>query len=190
MHFSQLTDIHTHHRNRSSALLSVEAHEVLSADGISWPQTPFSLSLHPWHLTPESVSQFQSLLLEAKDNPLLLGIGECGLDGKCETPLPLQIEAFLASLSAAKELRLPVIIHCVGLWAEMQQCVRQVWGNGGALEALSSGCPLIVHGFRKGPELCRQLVDAGFCISLGKYYNEACLGVIPADRLFHETDNN
>lgn len=190
MDIRQLTDIHTHHRNRPDALLSLEPHELPFSHDRMLPDTPFSISLHPWHLTGDTVARFHDIIGMCKDNQMLMGIGECGLDNKCGTPLSLQTEAFLVSLHTARQLRLPMIIHCVGYWAEMQKCVRQEWGAEGANTALREGTPLIVHGFRKGPDLCRQLLAAGFCISLGAKYNKDCLGIIPADRLFRETDND
>jgi Tat protein secretion system quality control protein TatD with DNase activity len=48
--------------------------------------------------------------------------------------------------------------------------------------------PLIIHGFRKGPQLARQLLDAGFSISIGTHHHPDILSIIPPHRLYHETD--
>ena len=183
MNFRQLNDIHTHQEGRSDALLSL----MPGRDPIP-AATPFSLSLHPWFLDEGSIGLFREALCRFQDHPLLMGIGESGLDNRCQTPLPLQHEAFLLSLQAARDLRLPLIIHCVGLWGEMQQDVRQVWGARGAQAAYDADSPLIIHGFRKGPQLARQLLDAGFCLSLGQHFHPEIADLIPAERLFHETD--
>lgn len=37
----------------------------------------------------------------------------------------------------------------------------------------------IIHGFRRKPELARQLVDAGFDISIGTKYNPGVPAVVP-----------
>lgn len=183
MDFRQLNDIHTHQEGRSDALLSL----MPGRDPIP-AATPFSLSLHPWFLDEGSIGLFREALCRFQDHPLLMGIGESGLDNRCQTPLPLQHEAFLLSLQAARDLRLPLIIHCVGLWGEMQQDVRQVWGAQGAQVAYDADSPLIIHGFRKGPQLARQLLDAGFCLSLGQHFHPEIADLIPPERLFHETD--
>ncbi|MBQ0056993.1 MAG: TatD family hydrolase [Bacteroidales bacterium] len=182
-----LTDIHTHTPGRSDAMLSVEPPAVLSRDPMVG-DTPFSLSLHPWHITESSISEFDEALALCSGSPMLMGIGECGLDSHCTTPLRLQVEAFVYSLAVAQRLKLMTIIHCVGHWAELQQCVRQVWKNGGACEAYVQGCPLVIHGFRKGPVLARQLVAQGFCLSLGEHFNPEVPGIVPPDRLFRESD--
>ena len=193
MNIRQLSDIHTHTPGRSNALLSVEPSQILpdiSHSPFPILHSPFSLSLHPWHLTPSSAGDFNRCIEHCKDNPMLMGIGECGLDNHCDTQLALQKEAFLLSLRTARQMHLPVIVHCVGYWAEMMECVREVWGASGANAALSDGVPIIIHGFRKGPDLTRQLLAAGFCISLGNRYNTASAELIPADRLFRETDED
>lgn len=183
MDFRQLNDIHTHHEGRSDALLSL----MPGRDVIPAP-TPFSLSLHPWFLDGSSLESFRQALSSCLGNPLLLGIGESGLDNRCQTPLPLQHEAFRLSLETARDLRLPLIIHCVGLWGEMQQDVRQIWGPRGAQAAYDAGSPLIIHGFRKGAVLARQLIDGGFCLSLGRHFHPEIVGLVPSARLFRETD--
>ena len=147
---------------------------------------PYSLQLHPWHLS--SVADIASFEAKAKclaDDPLFVAVGECGLDALCDTPLPLQHEAFLSALRVAKALHRPVIVHCVRLWDAMMRDVKQIFTHEECLQL-----PVIVHGFRKGPQLAQQLLNAGFSISLGLHYNEATRAIIPAERLFFETDNN
>ena len=184
-HYRQLADIHTHTPGRPDALLS-----LLPEQFSPTVDTPFSLSLHPWYLGDDSVDAFHRTLAECHDHPWLMGIGECGLDLRCPTPIGLQQAAFLASLKAARDLHLPTIVHCVGAWGSLQSFVRQVWGNGGAHAALEADAPIIIHGFRKGPQLASQLLAEGFCLSLGRRYNEAVLPLIPPDRLFHESDED
>lgn len=143
----------------------------------------FSLQLHPWHLRSEAdIEAFIDKANTLRDDPQLVAIGECGLDGLCDTPLPLQRQAFRAALQVAHQLHLPVIIHCVKLWSELIAITKD-----SSLLPLPSS-PLILHGFRKGPQLARQLLDAGFSFSIGEHYNPAILDIIPPERLYHETD--
>ena len=176
----RFTDIHTHVPGRSGSVLSLPVCELDA--GIT---QCYSLQLHPWHLKgKEDIEAFLIWGRSHASDPLLVAIGECGLDPLCSTPMHLQHEAFLMALRLAKELHKPVIIHCVKMWNEMLADVSQVLTMNERLEL-----PLIVHGFRKGPQLARQLLDAGFSLSLGRYYNEATLQLIPAERLYFETDD-
>ena len=184
MDIHQLLDIHTHQTGRPEALLSLSPTEAMAGC-----PTPYSLSLHPWWLTSDEVAQrlmeeFRLAVSQLASDPLLLAIGECGLDNKCGIPLALQKEVFRLVLSTARSLHLPVIIHCVGHWAEMMQCCREAG-------LLTPDCPpLIVHGFRKGPQLARQLLEAGFHISLGEKFNPEVAKIVPSDRLWFETDES
>lgn len=111
-----------------------------------------------------------------RDDPQFVAIGECGLDSHSSTPPDLQLKAFRAALQVADELHKPVIIHCVKCW---NQVISEVKGHEG---------PFIIHGFRKGPVLARQLLDAGFSLSLGLHYHPEVIKIIPEDRLYRETD--
>jgi len=195
----RFSDIHTHISDQPNSILSIPPSEVegICASNASRPADQrqfYSLQLHPWHLHSEAdIEAFVSKALELRNDPQLVAIGECGLDSLCATPLPLQQQAFRAALQVAQQLGLPVIIHCVKLWAEMMATVKEFSllplstsspfkGNRGDLS------PLIIHGFRKGPQLARQLLDAGFSISIGEHYNPEVISMIPPERFYHETD--
>ncbi len=137
----------------------------------------YSLQLHPWHLTGrQDIEAYVTMARKLRDDPYFVAIGECGLDALCDTPLPLQKEAFRTALLMAEEQNKPVIIHCVKLWAELMALTR------------GHQSPLIIHGFRKGPELAKQLLDAGFSLSLGQHFHPEVKEIAPPDRLFSETD--
>lgn len=183
MTMHRFDDIHTHTEGRHEAVLSV-APELVEDLLLRDQEQCFSLELHPWHLkSEEDIRRFEQRARQLASHPQLVAIGECGLDPLCPTPLPLQHQAFVSALRIARELGLPVVIHCVKLWDEMMRDVAQVFSADERREA-----PIIIHGFRKGPQLARQLLDAGFSISLGALYNEKTREVIPADRLYRETD--
>lgn len=189
-----ITDVHTHTPGRPDAILSLPPRLALAGC-----TTPYSLQLHPWYLSdgqssaplsslvpdaPVTIAEFVSAADRLQSDPLFLAIGECGLDNRCSTPVALQLEALRVALSVAHRLHLPVIIHCVGLWSQMQQCCRQA----GVL--LDPSTPVIIHGFRKGPQLARQLLSAGFHISLGEKFNPEVAKIVPSDRLWFETDES
>lgn len=176
----RFNDIHTHTPGKPGSVLSITADEVeqiVISNNAGKTSQYYSLQLHPWHLTgDQEIEHFLDRAHQLRQDPYFVAIGECGLDSLCTTPLPLQLKAFRTALQIADQLQKPVIIHCVRLWAEMMA------------ETKGHKTQLIIHGFRKGPALARQLLDAGFSLSLGKHYNKEVLDMIPQERLFYETD--
>lgn len=183
----RFTDIHTHQQGHPDSILSIPAAEVESLRAQNRLLSPeqrqcYSLQLHPWHLTSQAdIQQFVQRALSLANDPELVAIGECGLDGICPTPLALQVQAFIAALQVAHQLELPVIIHCVRHWSLLQKLVA-------TLPFRFAPGQLIIHGFRKGPVLAQQLLDAGFSLSLGAHFHPDIPQLVPADRLYHETD--
>lgn len=176
----RFSDIHTHRPGKPSSVLSIsvtDVEQVLMSNEKLETKQYYSLQLHPWHLTGlQDIETYVSKARQLRDDPYFIAIGECGLDALCDTPLPLQTQAFKAALQVAAELHKPVIIHCVKLWSQL---LTETKGHQGLM---------IIHGFRKGPELARQLLDAGFSLSLGQHYHPEVRAMIPQDRLFFETD--
>lgn len=183
----RFADIHTHQLGHPDSILSIPVAEVESLRERNRLLSPeqrqcYSLQLHPWHLTSEAdIQQFVQRALSLANDPELVAIGECGLDGICPTPLALQEQAFTAALQVAHQLGLPVIIHCVRHWSLLLKLVR-------ASKCGFAPGQLIIHGFRKGPALAQQLLDAGFSLSLGKQFHPDVLQLVPTDRLYNETD--
>lgn len=178
----RFSDIHTHTPGKPLSILSVpvsEVDQIVLRNAIGETEQYYSLQLHPWHLkTEEDILQFTVKVRELREDPHFIAVGECGLDGLAGTPLPLQLKAFRAALQIADELQKPVIIHCVKLWSEL---IAETRGHKGLM---------IIHGFRKGPALAQQMLDAGFSLSLGTRYNEEVMKLIPAEKLYRETDEN
>ena len=183
-------DIHTHHRGRPDAVLSLSPPEALALHASAEAQ-PFSLALHPWRLAgPDDVAAFLAAAARCAGDDRLRAVGECGLDPAGPCDVAVQAEAFRTALATARDLALPTVVHCVRRWEAMLQAVRAVWGNEGARRAAAAGCPVIVHGFRKGPDLGARLVALGFGISLGEHFNPAVPALVPRGKLFAETDES
>lgn len=188
------TDIHTHLPGIPHSILSLPVsgvERVLSANAQLPPaeRQSFSLQLHPWHLTGlADIQAFQTMAQRLSSCPQLVAIGECGLDSQCPTSPDLQREAFLAALHTARQLHLPVVVHCVRLWADMMACVHSVFPELRTQPEAWQQYPVIIHGFRKGSQLARQLLDAGFSLSLGTKYNPEVAKMLPAARCYRETD--
>lgn len=190
----RFADIHTHIVGQPDSILSIPAEGlegiVLHNQGLPLAERQhYSLQLHPWHLTDVTdVDAFTSAALKHGDDPQLVAIGECGLDSLCPTPIELQHTAFLTALRVARQWQKPVVIHCVKLWAEMVSDVHKVFPELRTQADAWRRWTVIVHGFRKGPELARQLLDAGLSISIGTHYNPQIPDLVPPERLYHETD--
>jgi len=186
MNIQNLQDIHTHHRGRKEAILSLPADVAIQGC-----DTPFSLELHPWQLTKEKgegikEKSFTEAAIQLAGNPNMMAIGECGLDNQCGVPLDIQLTAFKTALHVAYELHLPVIIHCVGYWSEMMAYIKEYY----PLPLGDGWGRAIIHGYRKGPQLAEQLLHAGFSLSLGEKFNPEVARIIPQERLFFETDES
>ena len=158
---------------------------VLSAAAERPGLRPF-LGVHPWRaqrLTPETLARLDALLAA---HPRA-GIGECGLDrAKPDAPWDTQMRAFEAQLALAVRHRRPLNLHAV----------RATDALLGAFKAAGAqGRPAILHGFRGGPALARQLVAAGFTLSFPPALldpeqaalRDAFRGM-PDDRFLLETD--
>lgn len=182
----EVEDIHTHRVGDPGAVLSV-APDILPS---LTPEQLYSISLHPWQVTPAAMDAFSMAVAERGNDCRWIAVGECGLDGLCSTSPEVQEKAFELSLVAARDYGRPTVIHCVRRWDGLLAVVRRVWGTKGAVAAYEAGTPLVVHGFRKGVQMARQLLSAGFSLSLGEHFQEEVASLIPADRLFLESDES
>ncbi len=122
------------------------------------PEVAFALGVHPWYAKPEHLPQLERLR-EARE----LGasaIGEIGLDKKIEAPsLEFQTQVFETQLAIAKELALPVVIHCRGAFNELFASLKRI------------GTPSpagIIHAFSGNIQLARTFVTFGLKFSLGR----------------------
>lgn len=144
-----------------------------------------ALGMHPWYVRDEHRE-----LLDALGEALQQGaaaVGEIGLDSRIDgVPMPLQEALFVAQLGLARDLNLPVVVHCRGAFNELLRVARAVGlpSRGG-----------VIHAFSGSPELADDLIAAGFSMSLGgalTYRNsrkrERVLRRIFPDHFMLETD--
>jgi TatD DNase family protein len=122
-----------------------------------YPEVEFAMGIHPWYIN-ESFHDAIPSLADAKK----LGaaaIGEIGLDRKNEiTRFDLQVDFFEKQLAIAREINLPVVIHCRGAFNEMLVSLRRI------------GAPAaggIIHSFSGSPELAEELMRFGLSFSMG-----------------------
>ncbi|MBN2157799.1 MAG: TatD family hydrolase [Spirochaetes bacterium] len=122
-----------------------------------FPEVEFALGIHPWYIRESYLDDVPSLA-RAKELGAV-AIGEIGIDSKTETnDLSLQLNFFEKQLSIARELELPVIIHCRGASGDLIRSLKRV------------GVPRpggMVHAFSGSPELAEELVSLGINCSMG-----------------------
>ena len=112
-----------------------------------------------------------------------LAVGECGLDKRTDIPMELQQMVFEKQLLLAQKYQKPVVIHCVAAFQEVIALKKK----------LNISVPMLIHGFSKNSQVAKQLLDAGFYISFGKYLLlntelEVVFKSVPNNRFFLETD--
>ena len=160
-----------------------ESHASLYwAAGIDPHQSAFARDAHFASL--KSLAQY----------PKFLALGEIGLDYHYDYPRDVQKQVFLRQLQAARELGLPVIIHCRDAWNDLRQILSEHLGP--AVAEGNGARAGILHCFTGGAEDARQLIGLGFYASFAgnltfkkaENLREAARSV-PLERLLSETDS-
>jgi len=136
-----------------------------------------SAGIHPWRTdraTPEALRQLD----EWARLPEVVAIGETGLDPLRGPSLDIQRKILEYHAALAGITSKPLILHIVRRWDDIIALKRR----------LNPQVEWIVHGFRGGPQLARQLVGEGFSLSLGERFNPGVPGAVSSDRIYAETD--
>ena len=212
-------NIHTHQLQKFEKNNIVVLNQTIRSDfsnTVSDAEKYFTyrtFGLHPWYLDKKTyeveLEKLETLLQENK----IIAIGECGLDKLRGPDLDFQISVFEMQLQLAKKYNRPVIIHCVRAFNELIATVKNVGADlrvcprsdGADTEHLRAGadtkvCPYVVHGFNNNKNILKQLINAGFYISLGAAilkddeknahdWREK-INIMPLEKLFFETDDS
>src|SRR5262249_33054458 len=128
----------------SAAAVEVARHH----DGV-WA----TIGLHP-HDAVEGVDGIVALLAER--DPVVVGVGECGLDYHYDySPRPVQREVFASQVRLAAELGMTLVVH-----------TREAWDDTFAILA-SEGPPerWILHCFTGGPAEAERGLGMGAVLS-------------------------
>ncbi len=127
------------------------------AIGERFPEVEYALGVHPWYTTPSDLDIIHRLGVEAKKGAV--AIGEIGLDRKIDNPgLEIQTKIFEIQLSIAREVNLPLILHCRGAFNELMLSLKRV----GMPEAGG-----VIHSFSGSGELADELLKFNLNFSLG-----------------------
>ena len=169
-----ISDIHTHHHNRSHAIIS------LSPAQFDRETTQLcSIGIHPWdsnHYTTEDIE----LLYEIATHPLVVAIGECGIDRLKGGSIEEQITLFEQHILLSEKVQKPLIIHAVKcadviLSLHRKHSPKQTW---------------IIHGYRGNTTTAQQYIRHGIELSFGEKYNSEALLSTPLNKLWIESDES
>ncbi len=116
-----------------------------------------ALGIHPWYASPGDFARIPELANARKLGAV--AIGEIGLDRKIESPsFELQVKIFEEQLAVAREIQLPVNLHCRGAFNELILSIKRV----GLPEAGG-----VIHAFSGSVEIAEELIKYGLSFSMG-----------------------
>jgi TatD DNase family protein len=142
-----------------------------------------ALGLHPWVAdAPLDLATLASRLQQVR----AAAIGEIGLDTKVASPsLETQIATLTAQLDLARDLDLPVILHCRGAFEDLAR----------VLARYAPRLRGVLHAFSRGPDLAARFLDLGLHLGLGGAITRPqavrvrrAATCAPLDRIVLETD--
>ncbi len=152
-----------------------------------YPENCFPmLGLHPCDVKENYEQELNQIHQEIAHQPIY-AIGEIGIDLYWDkTSLERQILAFKTQINWAKELDLPIVIHCRDAFEQVYEVLK---------EMQHEGLRGIFHCFTGTAEQARKIIDLGFYLGIGgvvTYKNsglDAVVAQIPLEHLVLETDS-
>jgi TatD DNase family protein len=147
-----------------------------------------TVGIHPIDTPEINIEESVKELAELADNPLVVAIGECGLDFYRQTnpnEQIRQIQLFEGQITLAREKNLPLIVHSREAWAETLSTIKK--------HKVSRG---VFHSWTYSPPITEDaLKETEFYFAFNGIVTfknasevaESCVK-IPEDRLLIETD--
>ena len=165
----------------------VKRHGELIAIVDRFPEVYCSVGTHPHHAQEEPNISADELIARTK-HPKVVALGEAGLDYHYDkSPRDLQENGFRTHIAAARQTKLPLVIHARDADADMVRILTEETGKG--------AFPAVLHCFTGGRDLAMAAIDLGLSISFTgilTFKNSQELRDIardlPADRILVETD--
>jgi TatD DNase family protein len=165
----------------------VKRHAGLIAIAERFPDVYCSLGTHP-HSAHEEQDVTAADLIAGARHPKVVAIGEAGLDYFYDySPRDLQEKSFRQHIAAARETRLPLVIHSRDADDDMQAILEEETGKG--------AFPAILHCYTGGLRLAARAIELGLSISFTGILTfkksedlRAIARSLPADRIMVETD--
>jgi TatD DNase family protein len=148
--------------------------------------------IHP-HDAKTAGADAEARLRDLLSDPLCVAVGECGLDfNRNFSPRDVQVAVFDLQVGLAKELGLPMFVHCREAHADLLKVLDKHGANAPDFP------PVCVHCFTGTEEEAKDLISRGFSIGLtgcvcrkerGAHLREILRsGTIPLESLVLETD--
>ncbi|MBX3520311.1 MAG: TatD family hydrolase [Xanthobacteraceae bacterium] len=146
-----------------------------------------SVGTHP-HYADKEPEITTADLVKLTDHPKVVAIGEAGLDYfRNNSSVENQEQGFRRHIAAARETRLPLVIHA----READDDVAHILEE----ETAKGAFPFVLHCFTGGPDLAKRGLALGGYISFSGVItfkkNEALRAIaasVPQDRMLVETD--
>lgn len=165
----------------------VKNHAQVLAIAENFPDVFCSVGTHPHAAREETEITAQDLIAHAR-HPKIVAIGEAGLDYHYDkSPRDSQERSFREHIAAARETRLPLVIHSRDCDADMVRILEE--------ETARGSFPAVLHCFTGGRALAFKAMDLGLHISFTGILTfkrsddlRAIACDLPADRILVETD--
>ena len=146
-----------------------------------------SVGTHP-HYAHEELDITAADLVARAAHPRVIAIGEAGLDYHYDySPRDAQERGFRRHIAAARETKLPLVIHAREADDDVARILEEETGEG--------AFPAVLHCFTGGRDLAQRAIALGLSISFTgilTFKNSEALRAIaaelPADRILVETD--
>jgi len=165
----------------------VAKHAQILAIAEAYPDVFCSVGTHPHHAAKEPDVDAK-LLVEIAKHPKVVAIGEAGLDYYYDnSPRDVQAASFRQHIAAARETRLPLVIHSRDCDDDMAAILREESGKG--------AFPAVLHCFTGSRALAFAAIELGHHVSFTGILTfkrsddlRAIAAALPADRIMVETD--
>jgi TatD DNase family protein len=141
--------------------------------------------MHP-HDASAFDEQASARLEELLHDPLVIGVGECGLDYfRMRSPREDQLRVLTTHVAWSNESGKPMVVHVRDAWPDVLELLERERAE-----------RVVIHCFSGDAEIAHRCVDLGYWISFAgnvtypknEHLREAAAAV-PADRLLVETDS-
>jgi TatD DNase family protein len=165
----------------------VKRHKELIDIVERFPSVYCSVGTHPHHAQEEPDIGTKELVAHTR-HAKVVAIGEAGLDYHYDnSPRDLQEKSFRAHIAAARQTKLPLVIHAREADGDVAKILTEEMGKG--------AFPAVLHCFTGGRDLAMAAIELGLSISFTgilTFKNSQNLRDIakelPADRILVETD--
>ena len=152
------------------------------------PSVYYAAGTHPMSAADEPLATIEELVALA-EHPKFVGIGETGLDYHYTADSKdIQVESLLIHIEAARQTKLPLIIHARAADDDMARILSDEHAKG------AYSC--VMHCFSSSKELGKAAIDLGFYLSMSgiaafpkSQELRDIFATAPLDRILVETDS-